>query len=441
MNILLVDDEPNVLKTLTICLNSMGLNVTACKGPLEALDAMREHPGIDIAFLDLKMYPIDGIELMMRIRQVNPGITVVIITAHGTVDTAVEAIKKGAYDYLQKPFDLDELRRFIEKTLSYHELKKENGRLRSELEGLRVGSARIVTRSPAMLGLIALAERIADTPLAVLIEGESGTGKELFAELIHEKSARRAHELVRVNCAALPENLLESELFGHTKGAFTGAHKDRIGRFELADKGTIFLDEVGELPLQLQAKLLRVLQSHEFERLGESRTRSVDVRVIAATNRDLSAEIAAGRFREDLFYRLNTVRIKIPPLRERQEDIPLLAQYLIDKHVPEDRKGMKLSVEALAAIAAYQWKGNVRELENVISRAVFLARSGEIKVEDLPEEFRAVAGIAAASLTLEGMERDHIARVIAESKSFEEAARKLDIDAATLWRKRRKYNL
>ncbi|MBS1912549.1 MAG: sigma-54-dependent Fis family transcriptional regulator [Bacteroidetes bacterium] len=441
MNILLVDDEPNVLKTLTICLNSMGLNVTACKGPLEALDAMREHPGIDIAFLDLKMYPIDGIELMMRIQQVNPGITVVIITAHGTVDTAVEAIKKGAYDYLQKPFDLDELRRFIEKTLSYHELKKENGRLRSELEGLRVGSTRIVTRSPAMLGLIALAERIADTPLAVLIEGESGTGKELFAELIHEKSSRRAHELVRVNCAALPENLLESELFGHTKGAFTGAHRDRIGRFELADKGTIFLDEVGELPLQLQAKLLRVLQSHEFERLGESRTRSVDVRVIAATNRDLSAEIAAGRFREDLFYRLNTVRIKIPPLRERQEDIPLLAQYLIDKHVPEDRKGMKLSVEALAAIAAYQWKGNVRELENVISRAVFLARSGEIKVEDLPEEFRAVAGIAAASLTLEGMERDHIARVIAESKSFEEAARKLDIDAATLWRKRRKYNL
>ncbi len=442
MNVLLVDDEPNVLKTLTICLVSMQLDVTACKSPNEALDVLRERSDFDIAFLDLKMYPIDGIELMRRIHEIDPGITVVIITAHGTVDTAVEAIKKGAYDYLQKPFDLEQLRRFIEKTLRYHELKSENGRLRSQLERLQGGDAEIITRNQAVQELIALAERVADTPLSVLVEGESGTGKELFASLIHRRSSRARHQLVRVNCAALPENLLESELFGHAKGAFTGAHKDRLGRFELADKGTIFLDEVGELPLQLQSKLLRVLQSHEFERLGESTTRRVDVRVIAATNRDLVAEIAAGRFREDLYYRLNAVRIKIPPLRERPEDIALLAQHFIDKYVPADRKGLRMSVEALAAISGYPWKGNVRELENAISRAVFLARGAEIMVGDLPDEFKGLAGSAAqSSLTLEAMERDHIARVIAESRSFEEAARKLDIDAATLWRKRRKYNL
>jgi len=440
MNVLLVDDEPNVLKTLTICLGAMGLNVTACKGPLEALDVIRERSAFDLAFLDLKMYPIDGIELMLQIQQINPDITVVIITAHGTVDTAVEAIKKGAFDYLQKPFELDELRRFIEKALRFHGLKQENSQLRSELERSQGSTGQIITRNPSMLGLISLAERVADTPLTVLIEGESGTGKELFAGLIHRTSARAKKSFVRVNCAALPENLLESELFGHVRGSFTGAHKDRIGRFELADKGTIFLDEIGELPLQLQAKLLRVLQSHEFERLGESRTRNVDVRVVAATNRDLGAEITAGRFREDLYYRLNAVRIKIPPLRERKEDIPLLVQSFINKYAPE-RTGLTMAVEALGLLIEHPWKGNVRELENVVSRAVFLARGEEITVADLPEEFRSYRSSIPTSQTLEAMERDHIARVIAESKSFEEAARKLDIDSATLWRKRRKYNL
>lgn len=442
MNVLLVDDEPNVLKTLMICLKSMGLEVTACKNPQEALDVMRERPQFDLAFLDLKMYPIDGIELMLQIQQMQPEITVVIITAHGTVSTAVEAIKKGAFDYLQKPFDLEELRRFIEKALRFHALKQENRQLRTELERAQDTAGEIITRNPTMMSLITLAERVADTPLTVLVEGESGTGKELFAALIHRKSSRSGKSFVRVNCAALPENLLESELFGHAKGAFTGAHKDRVGRFELADKGTIFLDEVGELPLQLQSKLLRVLQSHEFERLGESRTRQVDVRVIAATNRDLGAEIQAGRFREDLYYRLNAVRIRIPPLRDRKEDIALLAQHFINKYSPAEMKGLKLSVEALAMISEHEWKGNVRELENVISRAVFLARDNEITIAELPDEFRAYTAAALpASQTLEAMERDHIARVIAESKSFEEAARKLDIDSATLWRKRRKYNL
>jgi NtrC-family two-component system response regulator AlgB len=420
----------------------MSLDVRACKGPLEALDLMRVEGDFDLAFLDLKMYPIDGIELMLQIQQINPDVTVVIITAHGTVDTAVEAIKKGAFDYLQKPFDLDELRAFIEKVLRHHELKQENGRLRDELARVQHPSVQIITRNPAMMGLISLAERIADTPLSVLIEGESGTGKELFAQLIHAKSSRAAKPFVRVNCAALPENLLESELFGHAKGAFTGAHKDRVGRFELADKGTIFLDEIGELPLQLQAKLLRVLQNREFERLGESRTRSVDVRVVAATNRDLPSEIANGRFREDLFYRLNAVRIKVPPLRERKEDIALLAQHFIQKHAPKGMDALQLSVEALGAIVEHPWKGNVRELENVISRSVFLSRGPEITLNELPEEFRGRKfSPPVSSMTLEEIEKEHIARVIAESKSFEEAAKKLDIDSATLWRKRKKYNL
>lgn len=442
MHVLLVDDEPNVLKTLTICLESMEFDVDACDSPLAALDrARRPDTAYDLAFIDLKMYPIDGIDLMRRIQLLQPGVTPVIITAHGTVDTAVDAIKKGAYDYLQKPFDLDQLRTFIGKVRDYHEQKRrslEAVRQSEEGEGVR-----IITSNPKMIELIALAKRVADTPLTVLIEGESGTGKELFAQLIHEKSGRSEKEFVKVNCAALPENLLESELFGHVKGAFTGAHQDRIGRFELADGGTIFLDEVGEMPLPLQAKLLRVLQNNEFERLGESSTRTVDVRVIAATNRNLTEEIAEGNFREDLFYRLNAVRLKIPPLRERKEDVQLLAGYFINRYaMPERGTGSRLSSEALASLTGYDWRGNVRELENVVSRAVFLARGEEIETDDLPEDLRpAPEGGGGNPMSLEEVEREHIQRVIAESESYEEAARKLNIDPATLWRKRKKYSL
>lgn len=439
MNVLLVDDEPNVLRTLTICLDSMDFSVDACESPLEALDlARRPEKRYDLAFIDLKMYPLDGIDLMRRIQLLQPDVTAVIITAHGTVDTAVDAIKKGAHDYLQKPFDLGQLREFIAKVRAYHEQKSRSIREQSRPEGEGV---RIITRNPRMIELMGLAERVADTPLTVLIEGESGTGKELFAQLIHEKSSRSAKAFVKINCAALPENLLESELFGHVRGAFTGAHQDRVGRFELADGGTIFLDEIGEMPLALQAKLLRVLQSSEFERLGESVTHRVDVRVVAATNRDLPEEIASGKFREDLFYRLNAVRLKIPPLRERREDIPLLAAHFIRRYArPESAERMRLSSDALAAIAAYPWRGNVRELENAVSRAVFLARGDEIELDDLPEDFRTTAP-AGQPLSLEDVEREHILRVIAESDSYEEAARKLNIDPATLWRKRRKYNL
>ncbi|MCB0711159.1 MAG: sigma-54-dependent Fis family transcriptional regulator [Ignavibacteriae bacterium] len=439
MNVLLVDDEPNVLKTISICLESMNFQVDTCSSPLEALDVTRRQDRLyDLAFLDLQMYPIDGIDLMRRIQLLQPQITTVIITAHGTVGTAVEAIKKGAYDYLQKPFDLEELRQFIARVEEHHVQKQRREEFRSR--ELKEGEVSIITQNPKMIELIALAERVADTPLSILIEGESGTGKELFAQLVHSKSKRANKPFVKVNCAALPENLLESELFGHVKGAFTGAHQDRQGRFELADGGTIFLDEIGEMPVQLQAKLLRVLQSGEFERLGESVTQQVDVRVIAATNRNLIDEISAGRFREDLFYRLNAIRLKVPPLRERKDDIPLLAAFFIQQYAPEERTDLRLSSSALNALRGYHWKGNVRELENVISRAMYLARGEEIERDDLPDDFQELSGETPPQ-SLEEVERDHIQRVIAESESYEEAARKLDIDPATLWRKRKKYDL
>lgn len=442
MNVLLVDDEPNILKTIGISLSAMGLQVESFADPRYALEHARNSPEFDIAFLDLKMYPMDGIELMVELLRIMPKLTVIIITAHGTVDTAIKAIKRGAFDYLQKPFDLEQLRSFINAVIHYHRLKT----VASNSERTTIYSKDIITQDPVMTELLTLATRAASTPLTILIEGESGTGKELFAKLIHERSTRSTGPYVKVNCAALPENLLESELFGHVQGAFTGALKDRIGRFEAANGGTIFLDEIGELPLSLQSKLLRVLQSREYERLGESNTRTVDVRVIAATNRDLTHEIKVGNFREDLFYRLNTVRLKIPPLRERRSDIPLLIGHFLQKYPSHNVPPLIVSEDAVRVLTEYDWKGNIRELENVISRAVFLAVGTEIRVSDLPEELRLMAKPTSFERqehgqTLEDIEREYIARVLAEAKNYEEAAKILDIDTATLWRKRKKYNL
>ena len=438
-DVLVVDDEPAILRTLVLSLESFGLNVEAAASPLEALDiARREGVEIDLAFIDLKMYPIDGIDLMRRLQLLQPNITPVIVTAHGTIDTAVSAIKRGAFDYLQKPFDLDDLRRVVEGALRYH-------RQKSYLTAGAVGGAdgdrdAVITEDPVMIERLALARRAASTPLSVLIEGESGTGKELFARLIHRASDRSSGALVRVNCAALPENLLESELFGHVRGAFTGAHQDRQGRFELADGGTIFLDEVGEIPLPVQAKLLRVLQEGEFERVGESATRTVDVRVIAASNRQLEEEVRRGTFREDLYYRLNGITLRIPPLRERKGDVSLIAGHFVARIGSGTGETKHLSSEVIRALEAHPWKGNVRELENVISRAVYLARGTTIQLDDLPEEFRS-APAESEPVSLEEVEREHIRKTIASTDSLEEAARLLGIDPATLWRKRKKFGL
>jgi len=435
--VLIVDDEPHILKTMGICFEDLGYQITTCSDPLQAMDLIGTKP-FDLAFVDLKMSPIDGMRILEAILEKTPQTTVIIITAHGSIESAVEAIKKGAYHYLQKPFDYEELQIFTRKVLEYHNLKKEVVELREKVHDL-ILPGNIITRHPKMREMVELAERVAETNLSVLIEGESGTGKELFAQLIHQKSERSQKSFVKVNCAAIPENLLESELFGHVKGAFTGAVKDRKGRFEIAHNATIFLDEIAEMTPGLQAKLLRILQQGEYEKLGENISRKVDVRVIAATNRNLEEAIKEGVFREDLFYRLNAVRIKLLPLRERPEDILPLIQFFIQKYAKAER--VKISPEALKIMQRYRWSGNVRELENVMQRAVLLAKKGQIDLNDLPEEVRAATEHPGQPISLEEMERLHIKKILQLAPDLSEAARLLGIDPATLWRKRKKYSL
>lgn len=434
-SVLLVDDEQNILKTTKICLENAGFEVDAFADPTKALDALRQR-SYNLAFYDLKMQPIDGMQLLKETGQISPGTTVVLMTAHGSIDSAVEAIKLGAFDYLQKPFEFSELQAFAEKVYEYHKLKSEVRLLREELQR-RAGTGEIVTRNQGVKDVINLAVQVAPSTMSVLIEGESGTGKELLARLIHQQSNRSDRPFVTVNCAALPHALLESELFGHVRGAFTGAVKDRQGRFEVADGGTVFLDEIGEVEAPTQVKLLRFLQNREFERVGESVVRKVDVRIIAATNRSLDEAVQSGALREDLYYRLNVVRLKLPPLREREGDIPLLVQHYLAKF---GSKG-DISHEALEALGRYSWKGNVRELENVIERAVLLARSETVQLHHLPEEFQNTLPSTAHVLSLEEMERQHIIKVLRIAKDLDEAAGTLGIDPATLWRKRKKFNL
>jgi len=436
--ILIVDDEANILKMLTIGLEAAGYKVQGFVNPLDALDHFHEEP-YDVAFIDLMMQPIDGMQVLKEIRSRSPETTCVIITAHGSIDSAVEAIKHGAFDFLQKPFDLKELLVFTEKVFEHHALQSEVRTLRDQL-AISTPPVSIVTRNPYMRQQLELAHQIADSMLTVLIEGESGTGKELFARYIHEQSVRHDKPFVKVNCAALAESLLESELFGHARGAFTGAVKDRAGRFEAANGGTIFLDEVAEIAQSIQVKLLRFLQDREFERVGENTTRKVDVRVLAATNRKLSDSLQEGSFREDLYFRLNAVRVTLPPLRERPEDILVLIYHVLKKFSTETRN-LQISPEALKLLTTYRWPGNVRELENVIERAVLLARDGTVLPHHLPEELQQTDDDTAGLLSLEQVERQQISRVLRVAKDLDEASRVLEIDPATLWRKRKKYGL
>jgi two-component system, NtrC family, response regulator AlgB len=437
--VLVVDDEPHILKTLRLAFEALGFAVTAHGRPHEALEDVA--PGrFDLAFVDLMMQPLDGMTVLRELLRKAPETTVVMITAHGSVETAVEAMKEGAYYYLQKPFDLAELRAFATRALDHHRLRQEVRRLRARLADARQADyGPIVTQDAALREVLDLAVGVADATISVLLEGESGTGKEGVATLIHDRSDRAARPFVRVNCAALPENLLESELFGHVRGAFTGAVKDRQGRFEAADGGTILLDEIGEMPPGVQAKLLRVLQSGEFERVGETRTRRVDVRVVAATNRDLEAAMRERTFREDLFYRVAGVRLRLPPLRERPGDVPLLVQHFVERF--SKGAAVEVSPEALRALRAYRWPGNVRELINVVERAVVLARGGRVQLPHLPVEVREAEGNAPELLSLEEVEKRHILQVLAHARDYDEAARILGIDPTTLWRKRKRYGL
>lgn len=379
--VLVADDEENMRWAMARALTRAGYEVAVAENGQAALEYIRtERP--DLALLDLKMPKMNGIEVLREAKAIFPEIFVIIMTAHGDTTTAIEAMKLGAYDYLLKPFDIEELLMAVAKALEVEALRQQVDYLRQEVND-HMGRQNIIGSSALMADVFRLVERVAPTAATVLLQGESGTGKELIAHAIHQASPRRNGAFIRVNCAALPESLLESELFGHEKGAFTGAHVRRAGRFELADGGTLFLDEIGEISLGVQAKLLRVLQERTFERVGGEKTIKVDVRIIAATNKDLLAECKKGHFREDLYYRLSVFPIILPPLRERREDIPLLVQHFLNKLV--GGKGKVFSTEVIKHFKNYHWSGNVRELQNIVERMVIICPQKEIGIEWLPE--------------------------------------------------------
>jgi two-component system, NtrC family, response regulator len=381
--ILVVDDEKNYLLVMETLLTGAGYEVLTVDSGEEALEQTRRND-LDLMITDMKMPRMSGIELMEQLKQVYPDLPVIMMTAYGTVEKAVEAMKKGAFDYILKPFKNEELLLTIRKALDLRHLLTENRRLKHDLEQ-RYRFENIVGNSKIMQSIFAMVEKVAQTRATVLISGESGTGKELIARAIHHRSPRNTGPFISVNCGALTETLLESELFGHEKGAFTHALAMRKGRFELSEGGTLFLDEVAEMSPALQVKLLRVLQEMEFERVGGSKTIRVDVRVVAASNRELKTEVEAGNFREDLFYRLNVVHMEMPPLRRRSEDIPLLVTHFMQKYAEANNKaGVRLEPEVMKILLRYPWPGNVRELENVIERAVILCSNNTITAEDLP---------------------------------------------------------
>lgn len=380
--ILIVDDEPNYLVVLSELLREESYEVLTAQRGEEGLK-IAEETELDLVITDMRMPGMDGLELLRALKTLNKDLPVIMITAFGEVEKAVVAMRAGAYTYLAKPFNNEELLLNTRKAIEHYELLRENLRLRDEAR-VRYGFASIVGKNAKMQEIYQLIEKVAPTPASVLITGESGTGKELVARAIHINSPREKSPFISVNCAALPETLLESELFGHEKGAFTGATSMRKGRFELADTGTLFLDEIGDIPIPLQAKLLRVLQERSFERVGGTRPINVDVRIITATNRDLKDEVDEGRFREDLYYRLNVLHIHLPPLRERADDIPMLADHFINKFARMlNKPDLKISGEALRYLVGLPWEGNVRELENTIERAAILCSGDTIQVEDV----------------------------------------------------------
>lgn len=380
--ILIVEDEPKMLRLLELNLADEGY-ATHTAGSAENGLKVLARERIDLVLSDVKLPGMSGLEFLQAVKRANANVPVVMMTAYGTVESAVEAMKDGASDYVLKPFSIEEIKLIVRKELEVRRLHEEN-RLLREAVGRRYQFANIVARSAAMQEVLATVERVAQTNATVLLGGESGVGKDMIARAIHQHSRRVNGPFIKINCTAIPENLLESELFGYEKGAFTGAAAAKPGKFELADNGTIFLDEIGDMPGSLQAKLLRVLQEREFERLGATRTTRVDVRVVAATNQDLRAALEQGTFREDLYYRLNVVPISIPPLREHKEDIPYLVDHFVTRFGAGAGKGIQgITPAAMKMLTDFHWPGNVRELENIIERAVVMARGPEIDVEDI----------------------------------------------------------
>ena len=440
--ILIVDDEKNIRMHLASYVRRLGHAVEPAESAATAL-AVLDRTEVDVIFSDVRMAGMDGLALLREIRRRRPDAVVVLMTAYATVAEAVEAMRAGAYDYLVKPFALEQVGLLLQRVLEVQSLRRENRTLRQAVdEPVLLESA-----SVAMQRALATARQVADSDVTVLLTGESGTGKNVLAAAIHRWSPRGDAPFVKIPCTTLADQLLESELFGHVKGSFTGALKDKPGRLEAARGGTVFLDEVGDLPLDLQAKLLRFLEEHRFERVGGNATIAVEARVIAATNRELEADVRAGRFREDVFFRLNVVAIPLPPLRERAADLPALTDHLLAALCARHRRGnLQLAPEARRLLAAYRWPGNVRELVNVLERAVVLSQGETIRPDDLSDRLVAPAPAAAQAasdndLSLDQLERHHIEQVLAESATLEEAAARLGINVTTLWRKRKRYGI
>lgn len=451
--LLVVDDEKSICSTIETALKAVGHTVEVADSGEMALNLMRKNVP-DILLTDLRMDGMSGLDLLGKTREYFPTVTAAIMTAYGTIDTAVSAMKNGAYDYLVKPFTPEQLEHLVERIEEFRRLREENTKLRDQVDALSEPSS-IVTKNARMQKVLDTAKKVAVTDSTILITGESGTGKTLLAKLIHDGSGRAKGPFAVVNCATLSENLLESELFGHVRGSFTGAIKDKMGRLQVADTGTVFLDEIGEISPSLQTKLLRFLQEREFERVGDTRTIRVDVRIIAATNKDLEREVKEGRFREDLYFRLNVIELHMPSLRQRPEDLQTLAEQLLNRSfATTGRKIRPLSEPAKKAIESYGWPGNIRELKNALERAAILCTGDQVTIEDLPDRVlehstltpsgsppNPMTAMTPSDVSLEELEKQHIQHVLTTATTLEEAASILGINLSTLWRKRRRYGL
>ena len=446
--ILVVDDDMSLRKMLEAVLTDDGYDVKEADDGQHAIEFVEEQ-FYDLILMDIRMTRMGGIEALKRIKKLSPGIPVIIMTAYASVETAREALKSGAFDYLTKPLDIDELKLIVQRALRHHQLEQENRYLRERLDD-RFDFSNIIGNSRPMKNLFETLAQVAPTDATVLITGESGTGKEIVANAIHQNSPRCHKPMIKVNCAALPETLLESELFGHEKGAFTGATNRTRGRFQLAHKSTIFLDEISEMTPATQAKILRTLQEREVEPLGSSSTVKIDTRIISATNKDLENEIREGRFRDDLYYRLNVVRTEIPPLRKRREDIPLLADFFLKQYVEKNRKLVKgFTPRAMDAIMRHDWPGNVRELENLVERAVIMTRGDMITLDEFPNtinhpfsEIDEVKDELSTGRTLKDAEKEIIIRTLEETGGNRtHAAKILGISRRTLQLKLKDYGI
>jgi len=438
--ILIVDDEFSVRDSLSHWFRKDGHDVEVAANASEALRTLQGRE-FEVALLDIKMPGMDGMELQARIHDIDPRMAVIMITAFASVETAVQALKQGAFDYVTKPIDPDELSHLVKRALEQRRLSEENVQLRDTIDGL-VAIDTIIGEGPPMRRVMELVQHVASTDATVLVRGESGTGKELVARAIHANSQRRYFPIVPVNCGALPKDLLESELFGHERGAFTGAQHRRKGKVEMADGGTLFLDEVGAISAKMQVDLLRVLETKEISRVGGNRPIKVDFRVVCATNDDLEKLVEGGRFREDFYYRINVFTIDVPPLRDRRSDIPLLAQHFLERFANQmDKRITEISDEAMELLLAHPWPGNVRELMNAIERAMVVGKPPVIRPEDLP--VRSARGLADASGdSLADMEKRHVATVLESTGwNITRAAEILKIDRVTVYNKIKKYGL